>query len=131
MLIGIHILITTLNVNRLNTQNNNNNNKKTDCLNGYKSKTCIYAVYKSPISDPGTHTGWKCGGGKKNIPHKQKSKESWSSKLISEIIDIEINNITRDKERVNNDQGINQKRRCKNSKYLHNKCRSTSIHRQM
>ena len=35
----------------------------------------------------------------KNIPHKQKSKESWSSKLISEKIDIEINNNTRDKER--------------------------------
>ena len=66
MLIGIHMLITTLNVNRLNTQTKNKQtNKQTDCLNGYKSKTCIYAVNKSPISDPGTHTDWKWGGGKK------------------------------------------------------------------
>ena len=25
-------------------------------MNGYKNKTHIYAVYKRPTSDPGTHT---------------------------------------------------------------------------
>ena len=30
--------------------------KDTDWLNGYKNKTFIYAVYKKPTSDPGTHT---------------------------------------------------------------------------
>ena len=30
--------------------------KDTDLLNGYKNKTHIYAVYKRPTSDLGTHT---------------------------------------------------------------------------
>ena len=29
--------------------------KDTDCLDGYKNKTHIYAVYKKPISDLKTH----------------------------------------------------------------------------
>ena len=37
--------------------------KAIDWLNGYKHKTNIYAVYKRPTSDLGTHTvkvrGWK------------------------------------------------------------------------
>ena len=35
--------------------------KDTDWLNGYKNKTHIYAVYKSPTSNLETHskTGWK------------------------------------------------------------------------
>ena len=48
MVIGTYISITTLNVDGLNAPN-----KK---LNGYKNKTCIYAVYKRPTSDLGTHT---------------------------------------------------------------------------
>ena len=30
--------------------------KDTDWLNEYKNKTLIYAVYKKPTSDVGTHT---------------------------------------------------------------------------
>ena len=30
--------------------------KDADWLNGYKNKFCIYAVYKTPTSDLGTHT---------------------------------------------------------------------------
>ena len=30
--------------------------KDIDWLNGYKNKICIYAVYKRPTSDLGTHT---------------------------------------------------------------------------
>ena len=33
--------------------------KDIDWLNGYKNKTHIYAIYKRPTSDLGTHTKWK------------------------------------------------------------------------
>ena len=33
--------------------------KDIDWLNGYKNKTHIYAVYKGPTSDLGTHTDCK------------------------------------------------------------------------
>ena len=49
--------------------------KDTDWLNGYKNKTCIYAVYKRPTSDLGTHKT-ESEGMEKDIPYKCKSKES-------------------------------------------------------
>ena len=49
--IGIHISITTLNVNGLNAPT-----KRHDWLNGYKNNTHIYAVYKRPTLELGTHT---------------------------------------------------------------------------
>ena len=49
---GTYISIITLNVNRLNAPTN----QFIDWLNGYKNKTRIYAVYKRPTSDLGTHT---------------------------------------------------------------------------
>ena len=39
--------------------------KDVDWLNGYKNKTHIYAVYKRPSLDLGTHTDWKWGDGKR------------------------------------------------------------------
>ena len=51
MVIGIYILITTLNVNGLNAQP-----KDADWLNGYKNMTHMYTVYQRPTSDLGTHT---------------------------------------------------------------------------
>ena len=45
------MLIITLNVNGLMLQP-----KDIDWLNGYKNKTCTYAVYKRLTSDLGTHT---------------------------------------------------------------------------
>ena len=39
--------------------------KDTDWLNGYKNKTCIYAVYKRPTLDLKTQAGWKCEDGKR------------------------------------------------------------------
>ena len=51
MVIGTYISILTLNVNGLNAPT-----KDIDWLNGYKNLTCIYAVYKRPTSDLGTHT---------------------------------------------------------------------------
>ena len=51
MVIGTYISIITLNVNGLNTST-----KDRGLLNGHKKKTHIYAVYKRPTSDLGTHT---------------------------------------------------------------------------
>ena len=70
MVIGSFISIITLNVM-----------EKTDWLNGYKNKTPVYAVYKRPTLDLGTHTDWKWGAGK-IIPCKLKSKESRSSNSL-------------------------------------------------
>ena len=33
--------------------------KDIDQLIQYQNKTCIYAIYKKPTSDLGTHTDWK------------------------------------------------------------------------
>ena len=52
MVIGTYISIITLNVNGLNAPTK----KDTGLLNRYKNKTHIYAVYKRPTSDLGTHT---------------------------------------------------------------------------
>ena len=49
MAIGTHVSTITLNVNGLNEP------KDIDWLNGYENKTRIYAVYKRPTSDLGTH----------------------------------------------------------------------------
>ena len=51
MTIGTYISIITLTVNRLNAPTRRHN-----CLNGYKNKTHIYAVYKKPTSDLKIHT---------------------------------------------------------------------------
>jgi len=50
MATGPYLSIITLKVNELNAPTNK------DWLNGYKNKTPIYAVYKTPTSKQGTHT---------------------------------------------------------------------------
>jgi len=51
MAMGSYLSIIILNVNGLNTPKKDN-----DWLNGYKNKTPVYAVYKTPTSSQGTHT---------------------------------------------------------------------------
>ena len=51
MVLGTYILIITLNANGLN-----DSTKRHRLAEGYKNKTHIYAVYKRPTSDLGTHT---------------------------------------------------------------------------
>ena len=51
---GTYVSIITLNVNGLNAPT-----KDTDWLNGYKTKTHIYAAYRRPTSDLETHADWK------------------------------------------------------------------------
>ena len=71
--------------------------KDTDWLTGYKNKTHIYAVYKKPISDLKTHIDWNWGW--KNIFHANgKEKKAEVAILISDQKDLNIKNITRDKE---------------------------------
>ena len=53
--------------------------KDIDWLNGYKNKTCMYAVYRRPTSNHGTHT--ESERVEKCIPCKWKSKESWSNNI--------------------------------------------------
>ena len=68
--------------------------KDTDWLNGYKSKTHIYAVYKKPKDTYRlTVRGWK------NILHANgKQQKAGVAILISDRIDLKIKTITRDKE---------------------------------
>ena len=72
--------------------------KDTGLLNGYKNKTHIYAVYKRPTSDLGTHTDWKWGYGKKIFHAKGNQKKAGVAILISDKIDFKIKNVTRDME---------------------------------
>ena len=52
--------------------------KDTDWLNGYKTKTQTYAVYKKPTTDLKTHID-QSERMEKYFPCKWESKESWSS----------------------------------------------------
>ena len=65
--------------------------KDTDWLNGYKSKTHIYAVYRKPTSDLKTHIDWKWEDG------NGKQKKAGEAILLSDKIDLKIKKITRDK----------------------------------
>ena len=72
--------------------------KDTGLLNEYKNKTHIYAVYKKPTSDLGTHTDWKWGDGKKIFHANRNQKKAGVAILISDKIEFKIKNVTRDKE---------------------------------
>ena len=66
--------------------------KYTDGLNRHKNK---YAIYKRPTLDVETHTDWKRGDGKKDVPCKWKWKETGVAILISDKIDSNIKTIMR------------------------------------
>ena len=72
--------------------------KDTDWLNGYKNKTHVYAVYKKPTSDLKTHIDWKWKDGKNIFHANGKQKKAGVSILISDKIDLKIQNTIRDKE---------------------------------
>ena len=71
--------------------------KDTGSLNGCKNKTHIYAVYKRPTSDLGTHTD-KVRGWKKIFHANGNQKKARVAILISDKMDFKIKNVTRDKE---------------------------------
>ena len=66
-------------------------------LNGYKNNISIYAVYKRPTSDLGTHTD-KVRGWKKIFHANGNQKKAGVAILISDKINFKIKSITRDKE---------------------------------
>lgn len=55
MVIGLYILIITLNENGLNAPSKRH--RLAECIK--KNKMSIYAVYKRPASHVGTHKNWK------------------------------------------------------------------------
>ena len=71
--------------------------KDTGSQNEYKNKAHIYAVYKTPTSDLGTHTDWKWGDGKRYSMQMEIKKKAGVTILISDKIDFKIKNVTRDK----------------------------------
>ena len=55
--------------------------KDKEWVNGYNSKTPIYAVYKRPTSKQGTHEDWKSRAGKKyflQTETKRKQEKQYS-----------------------------------------------------
>ena len=72
--------------------------KDTDWLKGYKNKTHKYAVYKKPTSDLKTHYRLKVRGWKNIFHANGKQKNAGVAILISDKIELNIKNTTRDKE---------------------------------
>ena len=71
--------------------------KDKDCLNGYKNKNLIYAVYEAHLENRGTYRlkvkGWK------NIFHANRDqKKAGVAILISSKIDFKTKAVKRDKE---------------------------------
>ena len=73
--------------------------KDIDWLNGYKNKTCIYAVYKRPKKiRPRDTYRLKVRGWKKIFHANGNQKKDGVVILISDKIDFQMKTITRDKE---------------------------------
>ena len=88
-----YLSIITLNVNGLNAPT-----KMKRLLNAYKNKTPIYAIYRRPTSNLGTHT-LKVRGWKKIFHANGDQRKAGLAILISDKIDFEIKIMLRDKER--------------------------------
>ena len=70
----------------------------TDWLNGYKNKTCIYAVYKRPTFRPIDTYILKVRRGKKIFHANGNQKKAGVAVFISDKLDFKIKTITGDKE---------------------------------
>ena len=73
-------------------------NQNTDWLNGYKSKTHIYAVYKRPNFRSRDTYRLKVRGWKKIFHANGNQKKAGVALLILDKIDFKIKTVTRDKE---------------------------------
>ena len=71
--------------------------KDKDWVNGYKNKTPMYAVYKGPTSNQGTHR-LKVKGWKKIFHANGDQKKAGVAILILDKIDFETKALKRDKE---------------------------------
>ena len=72
--------------------------KDKDWLNGYKSKTPIYVVYKRHTSKQGTQYRLKVKGWKKIFHTNRDQKKAGIAILISDKTDFEIKAMKREKE---------------------------------
>ena len=70
--------------------------KDTDWLNGYKTKTHIYAVYKKPHFIPQDTYRLKVRGWKNIFHANEKQKKAGVTILISDEIDLKIKKIAKD-----------------------------------
>ena len=91
MAIGTYIF--TLTANGVNAPT-----KRHRLANGHKNKTHIYAVYKRPTSELGTHR-LKVRGWKKILHASGNLKKAGIAIFISEKIDFKIKTVIKDKER--------------------------------
>ena len=102
--------------------------KDTDWLNGHKNKTHIYAVCKKLTSDLKTHNRLEVRGWKNIFHANGKQKKARVAVLISDITDLKIKSITREKEgHYIMIMGLILRGRHSNCKYLCTQHRSTSI----
>ena len=103
MVIGTYIAIITVNVNGLNDPTKRHRLDEWIQKQGPTSGSLvdgIYAIYKGPTSDLGTHTDWKWGDGKRySIFHANgNQKKAGVAIPTSDKIDFKIKTITRHKE---------------------------------
>ena len=124
MAIGTNISIITLNVNELNSPT------KRHRLGEWiqRQDLYVYCLQETHFRPKDTYRlkvkVWK------NILHANgKQKKAGVSIPISDKIDLKIKRVTRDKDRLHNDQGMNLRERYNNCKYLCTQHRSTSIHK--
>ena len=94
MVIGTYISIITSNANGLNAPTKRH--RLAEWIQ--KQDPYIYAVYKRPTSDLGTHTDLKVRGWKKIFHANGSQKKAGVAILISDKTDFKIKTITRDKE---------------------------------
>ena len=119
---GSYLSIITLNVSGLNAPT-----KRQRLAKWIQNKTHIYAVYKRPTSNLGTHTDWKWRDGK--IFHTNgDQKKSGVAILTSDKTDFEIKAM-RQRRTLHSDQRINPRKTYNNDKYIYIQYRRTSVHK--
>ena len=79
--------------------------KETDQLNGYKNNISIYAVYKKPTSDLGTHTDSKW----RNRKRYSRQKKAGVTILVSGKIDFK-DYCKRQRRTLHSHQGLNPRK---------------------
>ena len=124
MVIGTYVYITTLNINGLKAPT------KIHRLAEWIQKQDPYICCQQETHfRPRDTYRLKVRGWKKIFHANGNQRKCGVAILISDKIDFEIDYYKRQRRILNNDQGINPRRRYNNCKYLCTQHRSTSIHK--